>query len=192
MKEVVFHYVKNVLVVANKTILLHGKDNTFRPDHSEVAESLRLDKWAFHPAAWNGKWHIGGMRCFCNMGKHQVTTIWCDWTWYLNKLFRTLLDSSEKYVLDMSFIFRNFVLKIFYNTSKFYYMREFGMTIFTLLAFVGICFIVGVCTRHTENNEEDRDHALMTFMRGLGFCLLAFGVLSVVGTIIYLIYSIFT
>ena len=110
----------------------------------------------------------------------------------MNKLFRTLLDSSEKYVLDMSFIFRNFVLKIFYNTSKFYYMREFGQMIFTLLAFVGICFIVGVCTRHTENDEEDRDHAFMTFMRGLGFCLLAFGALSVVGTIIYLIYSIFT
>ena len=110
----------------------------------------------------------------------------------MNKLFRTLLDSSEKYVLDMSFIFRNFVLKIFYNTSKFYYMREFGIMIFTLFAFVGICFIVGVCTRHTENDEEDRDNAFMTFMRGLGFCLLAFGALSVVGTIIYLIYSIFT
>ena len=105
------------------------------------------------------------------------------------KVSRVFNDSSEKYVLDMSFIFRNFVLKIFYNTSKFYYMREFGQMIFTLLAFVGICFIVGVCTRHTENDEKDRDHAFMTFMRGLGFCLLAFGALSVVGTIIYSIFT---
>ena len=29
---------KCTLVVANKTILLHGKDNTFRSGHSEVAE----------------------------------------------------------------------------------------------------------------------------------------------------------
>lgn len=72
-------------------------------------------------------------------------------------------------MLDMSLIFRNFVLTIFYNTSKFYYMREFGIMIFTLLAFVGICFIVGVCTRHTENDEKDRDHAFMTFIVGLSF-----------------------
>lgn len=71
-------------------------------------------------------------------------------------------------------------------------MSEFGIMIFTLLAFVGICFIVGVCTRSTETNEKDKDHAFMTFMRGLGFCLLAFGALSVVATIIYLLYSIFT
>ena len=39
MKEVVFHYVKKcTLVVANKTTLLHGKDNTFRSGHPEVAE----------------------------------------------------------------------------------------------------------------------------------------------------------
>lgn len=63
--------------------------------------------------------------------------------------------------------------------------------IFTLLAFVGICFIVGVCTRNTESYEKDKDDAFMTFMRGLGFCLLGFGALSVVGTIIYLIYSFF-
>ena len=69
-------------------------------------------------------------------------------------------------------------------------MREFG--IFTLLAFVGICFIAGVCTRNTERNEKDKDHTFMTFMRGLGFCLLGFGALSIAGTIIYLIYSIFS
>ena len=39
MKEVVFHYVKKcTLEVANKTTLLHGKDNTFRSGHPEVAE----------------------------------------------------------------------------------------------------------------------------------------------------------
>ena len=70
-------------------------------------------------------------------------------------------------------------------------MKDFGLMVFTLLAFVGICFTVGICTRGTETNEKDRDHAFMTFMRGLGFCLLAFGALSVVGTIVYLIYSIF-
>ena len=70
-------------------------------------------------------------------------------------------------------------------------MKDFGLMVFTLLAFVGICFIVGICTRGTETNEKDRDHAFMTFMRGLGFCLLAFGALSVVGTIVYLIYSTF-
>ncbi len=70
-------------------------------------------------------------------------------------------------------------------------MRDFGIMIFTLFAFVGICFIVGICTRGTEKNEKDKDHAVMTFMRGLGFCLLAFGALSVVATVIYLIYSIF-
>lgn len=62
--------------------------------------------------------------------------------------------------------------------------------IFSLLAFVGICFIVGVCTSSTETGG-DRHTAFNTFMRGLGFCLLAFGALSVAGTIIYLIYSIF-
>ena len=70
-------------------------------------------------------------------------------------------------------------------------MKEFGIMIITLLAVVGICFLVGVCTRNTENNEKDRDDAFMTLMRGLGFCLLAFGALSVAGVIIYIIYSIF-
>lgn len=71
-------------------------------------------------------------------------------------------------------------------------MKEFGIILLTLLAFVGICFIVGVCTRNTESNEKDKDHAFMTFMRGLGFCLLGFAALSVAGTIIYIIYSIFS
>ena len=149
MKEVVFHYVKKcTLVVANKTTLLHGKGNTFRSGHPEVAE--RLDqipgKKARHGQTCQGfqhmepsgehdilsvflwtalitillfavlkrqatyKWHFSnlvaslrlntftkidlyvwinepfthrlkrkmthrGMRCFCNMGKHQVTQI---------------------------------------------------------------------------------------------------------------------
>ena len=51
-------------------------------------------------------------------------------------------------------------------------MRDFGIMIFTLFAFVGICFIVGICTRGTEKNEKDKDHAVMTFMRGLGFVYL--------------------
>lgn len=70
-------------------------------------------------------------------------------------------------------------------------MREFGQMIFTLLALIGICFIVGIFTRNTEKDDKDRDHAVMTFMRGLGFVLLVSGILSVAGTIIYLIYSIF-
>lgn len=66
------------------------------------------------------------------------------------------------------------------------------MMIFTLLALVGICFIVGVCTRGTEKNEKDKDQSFMTFMRGVGFCILGFGLISVVGAIIYGIYSIFS
>ena len=61
MKEVVFHYVKKcTLVVANKTTLLHGKDNTFRPGHPEVAERFDqiLGKKARHGQTCQGFQHM--------------------------------------------------------------------------------------------------------------------------------------
>lgn len=66
-------------------------------------------------------------------------------------------------------------------------MKEFGIFLFALLAGIGICFVLGILTRGTDKNEEHRDEAMTTFMRGLGFfMLISFG-LSIVGGIIYLI-----
>lgn len=70
-------------------------------------------------------------------------------------------------------------------------MRESLLMIFTLFAFIGICFVVGIFTRNTEKDDKERDHVFMTFMRGLGSVLLVFGGLSIAVTIIYLLYSIF-
>ena len=72
MKEVVFHYVKKcTLVVANKTTLLHGKDNTFRSGHPEVAE--RFDqipgKKARHGQTCQGFQHMEPS------GEHDILSV---------------------------------------------------------------------------------------------------------------------
>ena len=71
MKEVVFHYVKKcTLEVANKTTLLHGKDNTFRSGHPEVAE--RFDQILGKKARRTDK-HAKGF----NTWSHLVSMIFC-------------------------------------------------------------------------------------------------------------------
>ena len=71
MKEVVFHYVKKcTLVVANKTTLLHGKDNTFRSGHPEVAE--RFDQTLVRKHGTDK--HAKGF----NTWSHLVNMIFCQ------------------------------------------------------------------------------------------------------------------
>lgn len=70
-------------------------------------------------------------------------------------------------------------------------MREFLIGLLMLLAFVGITFILGVCTRGTDKGEKDRDHVFLTFMRGLGTVGVIFAALSVLATIGLIIYEIF-
>lgn len=70
-------------------------------------------------------------------------------------------------------------------------MEDFGLMCFTILAGIGLCFIIGVCTQGTEKDERDSNSIVRTFMRGLGFCILGISALSFAGGIIYLICSIF-
>ena len=74
MKEVVFHYVKKcTLVVANKTTLLHGKDNTFRSGHPEVAE--RFDQILVRKHGTDK--HAKGF----NTWSHLVSMIFCQFAY---------------------------------------------------------------------------------------------------------------
>ena len=66
-------------------------------------------------------------------------------------------------------------------------MKEFGMIIFTALACVGICLLLGLCTRQTEKNEKDRDSIVHTLGRGFGFFIIISTGLSLLIGIIYLI-----
>lgn len=65
------------------------------------------------------------------------------------------------------------------------------MGLLTLLAFVGITFIVGVCTRGTEKGDKDRDHVFFTFLRGLGTVGGIVASLSALAGIVLIIYEIF-
>lgn len=66
-------------------------------------------------------------------------------------------------------------------------MKEFGLTIFTVFACVGICLLLGLCTRQTEKNEKDRDDIVHTLGRGFGFFIIISTGLSLLIGIIYLI-----
>lgn len=69
-------------------------------------------------------------------------------------------------------------------------MRETGITIITLLAIVGLCAILGILTRNTEQ-DKDRDNASNTLIRGFGTLLAIFAALTAVGVVIYLISLVF-
>lgn len=53
-------------------------------------------------------------------------------------------------------------------------MRELRLMLFTLFAFIGICFVVSMFTQNTAKDGKDRDHAFMTFMHGVRFLFLNF------------------
>lgn len=42
-----------------------------------------------------------------------------------------------------------------------------GAFLLSMLAFVGCCFIAGALTRNTDGTGKDKDHPIITFMRGL-------------------------
>lgn len=60
-----------------------------------------------------------------------------------------------------------------------------GAFLLSMLAFVGCCFIAGALTRNTDGTGKDKDHPIITFMRGLAVVAsilfvigLIFGILS--------------
>ena len=67
-----------------------------------------------------------------------------------------------------------------------YYMREFGLTVFILLAVVGLCAILGIATRGTDSSK-DRDNALMSLLRGLGTLMALFAAITAIAAVIYII-----
>ena len=71
-------------------------------------------------------------------------------------------------------------------------MNETGMAFLFILAIVGLSAILGVVFRGLEKEEKDRDNILMTLLRGFGMLFVIVFILSSVGGIIYLIYSLFS
>lgn len=66
-------------------------------------------------------------------------------------------------------------------------MREFAETIIFLLTLIGLCFIIGLATRNTQQEDKDKDDAIMTLVRGLGGLIAVSTGLGIVAAIIYLI-----
>ena len=66
-------------------------------------------------------------------------------------------------------------------------MREFGLTVFILLAVVGLCAILGIATRGTDSSDKDRDNALMSLLRGLGTLMALFAAITAIAAVIYII-----
>ena len=71
-------------------------------------------------------------------------------------------------------------------------MREFGITILSLLAMIGLCVVLVIATRGNDNSDKDKDNAFMTLMRGLGTLAAIFGALTTIGVVIYLISLLFS
>lgn len=61
------------------------------------------------------------------------------------------------------------------------------MTIFTAFVCIGICLLLGLCTRRTEKNDKDRDDIVHTLGRGFGFFIIISIGLSFLIGIIYII-----
>lgn len=66
-------------------------------------------------------------------------------------------------------------------------MKEFGIFLFALFAIIGICFVLGILSRGTDNDHKHRDDIGISFMRGLGVFMAIFALLSTLIGIIYLI-----
>ncbi len=66
-------------------------------------------------------------------------------------------------------------------------MKELGVFVFTALACIGICVVLGLCTRHTEKDEKNRDDIILTLGRGFGLFVMISTVISILVAIIYLI-----
>ncbi|MBP5346025.1 MAG: hypothetical protein J6Y99_07410 [Bacteroidales bacterium] len=70
-------------------------------------------------------------------------------------------------------------------------MKDLAFGIFIFLFLIGLCVVLGFVTRGTDD-QKDKDHIGMTILRGLGTLMMISGVLSIAGSIIYVIYSIFS
>ncbi len=66
-------------------------------------------------------------------------------------------------------------------------MKEFGIVILTALACIGICLVLGICSRQTEKHEKDRDSVVHTLGRGFGVFILISTGISILMSIIYLL-----
>ena len=56
-----------------------------------------------------------------------------------------------------------------------------GVFIISMLAIVGCCFIAGALTRNTDGTGSDKDHPVITFLRGATVVAI---IVFVIGTII--------
>lgn len=70
-------------------------------------------------------------------------------------------------------------------------MRDFLMTVLTLLAFVGLCVILGIVTRFTEHNKDNED-VFYTLLRGVGTLIALFAMVSMIAAIIGILILPFT
>ena len=67
-------------------------------------------------------------------------------------------------------------------------MKDTGLFIFSILALVGLCAIVGIATRGRLDPNDNQDDAFSTLFRGLGVVLATFIALSAIATVLYILY----
>lgn len=67
-------------------------------------------------------------------------------------------------------------------------MKDTGLFVFSMLALVGLCAIVGIFTRGMMSDNEERDNIVATLLRGFGVVLCAFAALSAIATVLYILY----